>query len=596
MEKDAKEGKSEEKVSKEKKIIVILIVTNIVLVGFVVVWYFYLRPWSILDVASSANLEINKDDEFFAWDMEVENPGFSHELAGKSKIVKGIITDISSYETTLGPITYYELDNYSPIRLLEWDYPRFEIGNEVEKKVYFEWSQWNNDKNVYSPQLDFPTLGYTPEVEEIMNRVSCAEGLILELNSTSSFNTVKLTVFTPRGEGFPLELFSCSLKPGDRSWHNDYIDAGRGSHFVLGRDYEDLTILDSIDSISNDSGENNITTFSDANNNGLLDNGDYFTFNLSIPDKDSAVLTYVFSINGGARSQQRSVLYGLAYIVMTNKGVLRYLSSITNNQNLRTYLIPRLHTEQLTPNGITSTIYVTQVIGALRDISRTFCSILILNLGFSGHYEQLINGIVIDEHGIIVEFTDNNNNGLLDKGDFFEVSGLDNLTEYYLKVCTGIMDEQQIFVDYSIMETHWQTGIGAFTGNFPVIDFSEPQLVENQDDSTFNIEIDRMYGIPGINLTDMRRSKWPMIILVSYGQELLFCTNLTFDLVMYLNDVRLSFKDTDENAFINSGDSFIFQTNATGEYILIMDYVEYEPDIEEGYEIIYSQSITWTVS
>lgn len=597
MQKDAEEevNQDNDKISKKKKLFALLIIINILLVSFIVLWYFYLRPWSIRDVAASANVEINEDADLFGGGMDAENPGFSHDLAGKSKIVKGQVTYVSSFMTTLGPITYYEMDDFSQIRLIDWDYPKYDIGDEIEKEVHFEWSHWNNVRNVYSPQLDFPALGYAPNIGEVMYRVSFISGLILDLNITSSVNKVKLEVYTPKGEGFPLDLFRCSLIAGERCWSNDYLDAGRGSFIVEGSEHEDIKIMDSMDTISNITGENNVITFSDANGNGLLDNKDYFIFNLSVPESDSAVLTYVFSINGAPNSHQRTVLGGLAYIVMTNKGPLRYLSSITEEPNLRAFLIPRIKSEQLTQNGISTTIEIGHVNEPAMDFSNLYWMIIDNGRGFTMGYEQLINGSFISGFGITVGFTDNNHNGLLDEGDIFEVSGLENLAEYDLKVCIGIIDEGLVSVEYSIMEIHWQTGIGAFTGYFPVIDYGDPILSEHQNNTTCEIRIERMFGIPGVNLTDIPRTYWIMTRLVKDTQEILSASNLTFDFEMDLSEVNISFYDIDKNNYINSDDSFICQILETGEYTLILDYVENETDVENGYEIIYSQSVSWTI-
>ncbi len=579
MSEDAKGDSNKGILSKKRKLQALFIVINMLLVSFVVIWYFYLRPWSIRDVAGCANVKIEEDNDFFAWDMEVENPGFAHDLVGKSKIVRGIVTDISTYETTLGPITYYELDDFSPIRLVEWDYPRYKIGNEIQKKVHFEWSHWNGDKNVYSPQLDFPTLGNAPKIGQIMWAVSCNSGLILEVNSTPSANTVRLTIFTPMSEGFPLELFGCSLRAGKNSWQQDYIDVAGG--------YKDMMNLDSMTSISNITGHNNVIRFYDKNLNGILDNGDYFTFNLSTPNTNSAVLTFLFSINGAPNPNQRCVLYGLAYIVMIKQGVFRHLSAFPNTGDITPYFILHRDFEHEIEDGISTQINVIKIIGFAPDISSTSC--YIFSEIQSSDSQFLSRGVILNESGLKIEFSDFNDNGLLDSGDTFVISGLENLTEYEFRL---VYEGSEVF--FRIADIKWQTGIGAFTGFFPIIDFSEAQVVENQGNSTFKIEVDRMYGIPGINLTDMQRSEWLMMRLIKDGQEMIPRTNLTLDFAMGVADVNLSFNDTDENNYLNSKDHFFCRINESGEYQLIFDYVELKPNVEERYEVIYSQSISWT--
>ncbi len=589
MDADVKEGitPENEKSSKKKKLLVLIIVINIVLVSFVVIWYIYLRPWTIRDVGSATNVEIDEDGYFFIGEPEPENPGFSHDLAGRNKIVKGRITDISSYMTTLGPLTYYELDDFDYIHLIEWDYPRYGIGDEIEKKVHFEWGQWNEQKNVYSPQLDFPVMTPAPAIELVMRSVSThtLHGVILLASQTDPESPTNVSVLLPMGEGFPLELFNCSLRAGRYSWASDYVDVSGG--------YLGNPVIDSIPSLSNNTGMNKIVHFSDANHNGLLDDGDSFHFNLTMPEANTAVLTYLFSINGGIRYYQNRVLSGISYIIMTNRGILRFISSITNEEDMLPYIILNKVSEHETLDGITTIINITHVIGESPFISNSYCSIF----EKTGNTQMipLANGEILNESGLKIEFSDDNDNELLDQGDYFIISRLENRSEYEFSLAC------ETFIGHHrgrarISEIHWVAGIGTFTGNLPIIEYMEPYIIDPPENRTYKIEIYRMYGIPGLNLTSENPITWFRIKIGKGGQDFLHPTNLTVNFQENVGEINITFVDEDDNGFINTGDYFTCAGGSSGEFSLTLDYVERDNRYNEGFMVRFSQSVSWAIS
>jgi hypothetical protein len=422
------EGKvaGERKSSKNRKIAAIIIVIILIQVSFIAVWYVYFRPWTIRDVANACNVNFESMDSDLPYlmDTEEESPSFSHALAGNSEIVKGRITNIITHVTTLGPLTNYELDNFEYIHLIEWALPRYDVGDEIEKKVHFEWSHWNEDVNVYSPQLDFPALITSTGIGLIMNKISLSRGLFLEVNQTESEGQVNISVFLPKGEGFPLELFNCSLRRGVSSWMDDYRDASVG--------YRRNHVIDSMPSLLDGSGENNQVVFADANYNGILDDGDYFTFNLTEPEEDSGILTYILSINGGINTMGVDVLSGLCYIIMTNIGVLEYFSSSDERSAIYTYYRLEITSENRTDEGIDTIINVSQIIGEAQVISECDIHFLSESSSYSGH--PLNNLPLVRMDGLRIEFLDNNENGILDLGDQIILYNLRNLREYEFKL------------------------------------------------------------------------------------------------------------------------------------------------------------------
>jgi hypothetical protein len=587
MDTGVKEGitPENEKSSKKKKLLVLIIVINIILVSFIVVWYLYLRPWTIRDVGSATNVDIDEDGDFFIGEPEPENPGFSHDLAGRNKIVKGRITDISSYMTTLGPLTYYELDDFDYIHLIEWNYPRYGIGDEIEKKVHFEWGQWNEQKNVYSPQLDFPVMTPAPAIELVMRSVSTLQGVILHASQTDPESPTNVSVLLPMGEGFPLELFNCSLRAGRYSWASDYVDVSGG--------YLGNPVIDTIPSLSNNTGMNKIVHFSDANHNGLLDDGDYFHFNLTKPEANTAVLTYLFSINGGIRYYQNRVLSGFCYIIMTNRGILRFISSITNEEDMLPYIILNRVSEHETLDGTTTIINITHVIGESPFISNSYCSIF--EETWNIQLIPLTNGEILNESGLRIEFSDDNNNGLLDQGDYFIIFGLENRSEHVFSLaCETSIGQHR--GQARISNIQWLTGIEAFSGDLPIIDFNEPCILGSPENKTYKIEIYRMYGIPGLNLSNENPDNWFRVKIEKDRQEILPPTDLTINFGEIVGEINITFVDADDNEFINTGDYFICTGESPGEFSLTLDYVERYYRYEEGFMVRFSQSVSWAIS
>ncbi|UCG68172.1 MAG: hypothetical protein JSV09_10135, partial [Thermoplasmata archaeon] len=477
------------------------------------------------------------------------------------------------------------LDDFEHIHLIEWDYPRYEVGDIIEKKVHFEWSHWNENRNVYSPQIDFPAIGAAPVIDIIMSSVSYKIGLILNANQNSPNDPVNVSVLLSRGEGFPLELFSCTLIAGRFSWAADYEDISGG--------YMGYPEIDSIPYLSNSTGVNKIVHFSDANHNGLLDNDDSFHFNLTKPEEDSAVLTYLLSINGGIRPNQNRVLSGFCYIIMTNRGFLRFTSCITNREGMTPYLILNKVSDYETLQGITTIMNITHVIGEIPYISNSYCSIF--EKTWNTQMIPLANGEILNESGLKIEFSDDNNNGLLDMGDYFIISGLENRSKYEFSLaCETFIGGHRS--PTRISEIQWLTGIGTFTGNLPIIEYMEPYIIDPPENKTYKIKIERMYGVPGLDLASEDPLTWFRIKIEKGGQDILYPTNLTLNFQEKVGEINITFVDEDDNGFIDSGDYFTSTGGSPGEFNLTLDFVERDNRYSEGFMVRFSQSVSWTIS
>jgi hypothetical protein len=578
-----KEGKaeSERKGLKNRKIAVIMIIIILLQVGFIAIWYVYFRPWTIREVAEATdlNLEGEREDFYNPHGTRV-NPSFSQDLVGQKKTVKGHVTDIATYITPIGPLTYYELDDFKVIHLIEWNMPRYKVGNEIEKKVSFEWCRWNEERIVCSPQLDFPVVGGGYLIQRDIDYSSRQDGMILTANQTGTVGEINVSVTLSRREGFPLALFNCSLRRGRFGSGSDYSDA-------CGRRYRENPIVDSISSLTNVSGENNTIHFSDVNQNGLLDDGDYFTFNVAIPEEDNDLLTYLFSINDELWGSREQALYGKCFIIMTNRGLLTRLSCLASRYKKPPYLSTRVMDEEERPIGITTRIIIDNVINEPPRLTDSYFSLYDPYVS----WVELFDGEIRHVGGKRIIFSDANANGLLDTGDIFTITGLENRTENYFDLRWIEQEDGQVVRGGYCSHLKWTIGIGMDTGNLPVIHFNGQNITDQN--TTFIIEIERMYGVPGLNLSE-DFYRWFRIQLEKDDQEILTATNLTADFNVTSDEFNLTFLDINANEFINTGDGFLFE-GEPGSYRLILDYVQEEWEGDEEIRILLSQSFSFTI-
>jgi hypothetical protein len=582
MKEDAKEGEDnkKEKSSRKRKVLVFLIVLNILLVGFVVFWYFELKPWTIWDVSEAAGLESEDEWAELYGNPQIRNPGFSSDLEGKEITVSGRVTDIRSIQTTLGPLTYYELDDFEFIHLIEWKEARYSIGNVMEKRVRFEQSHYNQQYNVYSPQLDFPVMDTAPTIEATKRSTNYNNGMILLVNQSESRGPVKIFVKIPHGDGIPLELIQCTLKEGTEGHMFEMNDAFRG--------YRDNSIIGSITSLSNKTGINDNLHFIDANQNDLFDDGDHFTINVSKPKTNSAILTYLFTLEDRIQTLGSRMIEASYYLVMTKKGVFSALSTITGEDYLPTFSTTNTNYQYMGTDNVTMTIDIEEVIGKAPQISKIYC--YIYDGGNNVYIGDVDDEPFIVQTGIEMEYFDNNDNSLIDVDDRVIISNMRNNTDYELTLYSGTVSHGKKFLKIKGI-----TGIGVGMENIPYVHFGDPVPINPPDTGSVRIGIQKIYGYCGMNLSAEYRFNWFMVRASKDHQEVLSPTRLIPEFDEELAELNITFIDSDNNDYLNPGDYFLCQTNQAGEYTLNLDYVDHELFSELGFEIVYSRSASWTV-
>lgn len=538
-----------------KKIIVIIIAVVLVVSSFGA-WYVVFRHWSIEEIG-----------------MKVvgsgSSPGFDPFLAGTSVFVEGRVTQIEMYNSTLGPLTFIELDDFSYIDIVEWKEPSVKIGDILVKEIHFEWSRFNDEVKVYSPQLDFPVFGYTPSNSVVMEAVSCISGMCLVPRNSDFSHVTIINIHLSKGEAFPLNLFNASLKKGVHSWAGELLDVTR--HYVSNPE------LDFIESLDNGTGSNGNLLFVDANLNGLLDGEDHFEAYLDRPSEDSAVLTYFLRINGLWRSGQRGVLDGYCHIVMTNRGVLHLLVEPEPTSLAFDFGWLEIVSESSGVGGVTTEMIVADLWSPPLRIEDSGCRLT--QDHWSLDCNTLDDGVVASEGNVSISFDDVDPVGYLSRGDSFLISGLTNLTEYTFRA---------FLFNGDIFGLTWTTGIGQRTGYLPVIDWGNPEPLDEPSRLQYKLRIDRMYGIPAVTLNDP--DELFTFDLVAAETKLFSSVNLTHNLSLEMAPINITFFDADDNGYVNSGDYFVVRSSIVVSIELVLNYMDW---VKDDLEVRISWPISW---
>lgn len=541
-----------------RKILVVALIPVLIL-SSVGIWHTFFRPWTIDELEEKI---VNQYDD----------PSFDPYLAGATITVEGTVADFYALSTTLGPLTFITLEGAEVVRLVDWREPSFDVGDIIRREIHFEWSDYNEEHGVYSAQLDYPGLRYALNSQLWGLSLSGMGGILLFQRDDHITDSTIVEVYLNRGVGFPLRFFNASLRKGvgdgpfDDSWDAQGL-------------YEDNPEVDYLGSLEQSIGQNGTLTFVDANSNGLLDYWDFFQLNLTRPSTDSGIFTFFLLVNDGARNGP-GVLNGACFVVLTKRGILQIFSIEDAESEIFTGGWIGLKSEESTPSGVSAELVISDLWGLMPEIQNCGCSLVygdeVLDCS------ALEEGLVASSNGLTITYSDADQNGKLSKQDLFLVSGLANLTEYSF---TLLRDEYRLF------GIAWTTGLGPHSGNVPVIDWAEPLALDYPANSTFKIQIERMYAIPGVLLGDSFERM--VVDLRRNGISLLSFENLTSDFNYSSAEVDLTFEDADSNGYLNTGDFFTCVSSGVAEFEIVLSYVN--PGIG-GIGDITQPLISWPVS
>jgi len=382
----------------QRKILVIMIVVPVVLASGLFLWATYVREWSTYDVAKQV-----------ISDPSIGSPGFTHSLAGKTVTVGGKFTNIETIKTSQGDLSFLTLNNFSEIRLVVWGDVPYKIGKRMSMEVHFEWATCNEERHVYSPQIDFPWF-VLPAIGTVEDAVSVTSGMVFSVEDTAT-GGIYVRIF----DQYPpvtLANANCSLSAGTSSFASEYVDVLSGWGF--GRK------LDSIDNMTKTTSVNGSITFSDADNNGLFSRGDFFELNgIERPQEDSGVRTYLLIVG---RTNATGTMYdpgwiGMTYLVVMHRGLVVYESEPPAG---RFSVAPDPDGMKLTCQSLTKPVSWDNVSIGLMD-GMTFVSwdpsSGALNQGLS--CEAYLGAQRLGSLDVMCTVGDVSGNGMLDEGDYY---------------------------------------------------------------------------------------------------------------------------------------------------------------------------------
>jgi hypothetical protein len=292
------------------KVVAVIVVVIVLGSAGLFVWFEYLRHWSMRDVVMEV---IN--------DPYVGTPGFSHNLAGRKVVVEGEVTNITTYQTTQGPLSFIELDDVHEMRLVIWGEVPYKVCKRISMDVKFEWSICNDERHVYSPQLDFPTYAYLPSVGLVLMSVAEVGGTVM--NTTQQEDGTILVKVFDQYPAISLTGMNCSLSVGRASFTAEYVEVmGIGDpNYSYGHE------IDIIEDLRTGAGRNGSLTFVDSDSDGYLSRNDTFALkNLERPEQESGAYTYALILSFVDPPIGRTVPeLAIWYCVMTSKGGLEFL-------------------------------------------------------------------------------------------------------------------------------------------------------------------------------------------------------------------------------------------------------------------------------
>ncbi len=287
-----------------KRVIAILVVVSIIVASGVVAWALYFRHWSMSEL-----------ERMVIADPTLDTPGFKHSLAGKTITVEGRVSSTESYNTTLGPIHQVWLKGADNISLIVRGALEYGVGDKVVMDVRFDWATINEERHVYSHQIDFPWLQLA-WYGEVLESVSDVRGTLLIPEPTAGNGTIRFVVFDQR-PALRVSEANCTFSEGRTSWWAEYADAFKGWGYG--------ELLDSIPNLAQPTSINNMLRFSDADSDGYVSSGDSFDVSgIYAPSEMADVQAYklVVGFTNGSWEAEGSFT-GMSYVLMTHEGLLR---------------------------------------------------------------------------------------------------------------------------------------------------------------------------------------------------------------------------------------------------------------------------------
>ncbi len=290
-----------------RKIIVLalLIILTVSTIG-IYTWYTQYRNWSIEELDS----KVVGDNDHDIYDHRYD---FESDRAGEKVTVEGKVTSLTSYSTNQGKFTEIELDNYGQLNLFKKGSFDHEVGDKVTIDVKFENGYLNGEQMTFSPQFHPDFLATS--IQKIVWEANDIGGFKLD-QTMASDQTLRVSIEGSSNE-VSLSEASCSLYSGAHDLRDDYEMTNKEN---IPRPDEQLMV--DYGELSDGKEKENVI-YHDENDNGILDEGDYFEIDgLERPDSSLSLNTYHLFID--SENTDSNPPSWNSYIIMNDNGLLRF--------------------------------------------------------------------------------------------------------------------------------------------------------------------------------------------------------------------------------------------------------------------------------
>ncbi len=453
------------------RLIVILIVILLISASFFSMWYFFLRPISV--------------DELAMRDLLIKD--------GDVIKVAGRISEVERLNTTYGEITVLTLNGSelaeSALKFIGNNSHTYHIGDYFSTTLHFQTYWFNNRTVITAPELYSPFMFHLSSIQQVTDvsaTVTRVDFILLHSDSKG----ITYQVFGLDNSSYPISILNLSLRKSTFTHNYSGVPETlkNGSHGAISNGivlatkeqinaYDAFRWCDEIDympSLANAS-QKGLIEFNDANYDGLFDNGDTFRINIPPTGDIHRIETYFLCIQGPGMdiyggNNYSGLFWAEKYIVNWHNGPYE----VEAGKDVLNYIALSYVSDSFINGTSESLIEVTGVEHpvAIRYDNCTFRLIIYKRYAawdpyMSNYFDGFLSDIRVtdEETAVSIRFIDSNSNSLLDVGDFIAISGLENGTEVELSIDgyeTGHLSG----------DIRWYVGYGHVSGYMPDISFN----------------------------------------------------------------------------------------------------------------------------
>ena len=498
-----------------RKIEAILIVAMIISISTFSVWFFFLRPLSVDELAY----------HFFE--------------PGDTVVVEGTISEVQHFNTSYGNITMIGLEGKTiaadAYKFMGEPGKTYHKGDRFRITLHFQTFRFNNRALITAPEI-FSSLFFLPiSIDVVQDATSFLEGILL-VPETYERPTKEYVVFTPSNDSYPLEMFNASLlklEINERYEDPSMVKNGVYNHLtypaLFAEEYinigepSSMKRLDFIQDLKEGASENGTLVFRDSNSNGMLDDGDRFIVNIPNTRGKNDIQTYLLCVSG-PKDKYSSYAEGMKYIINWYNGPYAHKDKPFFDISVKNATEEKLVLECKNISYPTRIPLESVRIRALFEYESA-------DFNLSSGYD------FNEEYGIAARVEDLNGNSLFDNGDTLVLTG--NLS----RKCTIEVQTKNMS---QLTYVSWCPKYRHISGRLPAVSYTDEDI-----DGQRKISVHMAYTHPIMSLNNTRVSFTQSSEAVIDGAPLRNGTLLEG------TSGSIRFVDADMDGMLSDGDYFL---------------------------------------